>query len=308
MSNIGTKYSIAQRFVFDPNNNSLLDHANDEELVRLGSNESRILLLLCENPNAILSRQELHEFVWREQGFEVDDSSLTQAISTLRKLLKDSTKTPEFVKTVPKRGYQLICGVERVKPVSPEPSPTKIDAKTDITDSGLSGNENNLAHADFEPMIADGTDTPAIMTHSVSGSMSTQTSSEVAQAPLFSSPLSRRMRWLASLLLLIALPLAAFALSKPNEAEFRQIASHTGVTILVPQHHPDIKAWLPTIKRCVNQYTKNQAKASDLNQVIVTGGQNHLLVINFVHHLDQSSKNSALRLFTDEQVVNEVCQ
>ncbi|MCZ8498242.1 hypothetical protein O9929_09430 [Vibrio lentus] len=28
-------------------------------------------------------------------------------------MLKDSTKSPEFVKTVPKRGYQFIASVER---------------------------------------------------------------------------------------------------------------------------------------------------------------------------------------------------
>ncbi len=82
-------------------------------MTRLGSNESRILLMLSERPNQVISRDELHEFVWRDQGFQVDDSSLTQAISTLRKLLNDSTKAPQYVKTVPKRGYQFIASVER---------------------------------------------------------------------------------------------------------------------------------------------------------------------------------------------------
>ncbi|MCV5231527.1 transcriptional regulator ToxR, partial [Escherichia coli] len=95
-TNIGTKFLLAQRFTFDPNSNSLADQQSGNEVVRLGSNESRILLMLAERPNEVLTRNELHEFVWREQGFEVDDSSLTQAISTLRKMLKDSTKSPEF--------------------------------------------------------------------------------------------------------------------------------------------------------------------------------------------------------------------
>lgn len=118
MSNIGTKFNLSNRFTFDHNTNSLVDNSNDNnEVIRLGSNESRILLLLSEKPNEIVSRNELHDFVWREQGFEVDDSSLTQAISTLRKQLQDSTKSPQFIKTVPKRGYQLICSVERTTPL-----------------------------------------------------------------------------------------------------------------------------------------------------------------------------------------------
>ncbi|MCV5332886.1 winged helix-turn-helix domain-containing protein, partial [Escherichia coli] len=84
--------------------------------------------MLAERPNEALTRNELHEVVWREQGFEVDDSSLTQAISTLRKMVKDSTKSPEFVKTVPKRGYQLICSVERLSPFS-------TDSNTDVEET-----------------------------------------------------------------------------------------------------------------------------------------------------------------------------
>ncbi|QSA20047.1 winged helix-turn-helix domain-containing protein, partial [Vibrio furnissii] len=84
MSNTGTKFILADRFTFDPTSNSLVDKDADNENVRLGSNESRILLMLSQRPNEVITRNELHDFVWREQGFEVDDSSLTQAISTLR--------------------------------------------------------------------------------------------------------------------------------------------------------------------------------------------------------------------------------
>ncbi len=150
MSHIGTKFVIAQRFVFDPNSNTLLDQDFSNEIVRLGSNESRILLMLAERPNEVISRNELHEFVWREQGFEVDDSSLTQAISTLRKMLKDSTKSPEFVKTVPKRGYQLICSVERInpllsdKPSSSEDAPVAEVSNNDVAEFTPDDNEHAL--------------------------------------------------------------------------------------------------------------------------------------------------------------------
>lgn len=117
MSNIGTKFNLANRFIFDPNTNSLVDKESDNEITYLGSNESRILRLLCDNPGEVITRNDLHDFVWRMQGFEVDDSSLTQAISTLRKALNDSTKSPQFVKTVPKRGYQLISSVEKTVPL-----------------------------------------------------------------------------------------------------------------------------------------------------------------------------------------------
>lgn len=82
MSHIGTKFILAEKFTFDPLSNTLIDKEDSEEIIRLGSNESRILWLLAQRPNEVISRNDLHDFVWREQGFEVDDSSLTQAIST----------------------------------------------------------------------------------------------------------------------------------------------------------------------------------------------------------------------------------
>lgn len=140
MSNTGTKFILADRFTFDPTSNSLVDKDADNENVRLGSNESRILLMLSQRPNEVITRNELHDFVWREQGFEVDDSSLTQAISTLRKMLKDSTKSPQFVKTVPKRGYQLIATVESVQPDASK-DPDAIEQSDESYSSAVSSSE-----------------------------------------------------------------------------------------------------------------------------------------------------------------------
>ncbi|GAM57433.1 transcriptional activator toxR [Vibrio ishigakensis] len=71
MSKIGIKYILAQKYIFDPNNNSLVDQTLDDAIIRLGSNESRILTLLSEHPNEVVTRDQLHEFVWRDQGFQV---------------------------------------------------------------------------------------------------------------------------------------------------------------------------------------------------------------------------------------------
>nr|WP_269808629.1 winged helix-turn-helix domain-containing protein [Enterovibrio nigricans] len=112
MLNKSNRYLLGERFVFSPSDSSLVDLHENDDLVRLGSNECRVLMVLIEEPHAIVTRNRIHDFVWRKQGFEVDDSSLTQSISTLRKALKESTKNPMFVKTVPKRGYQVVCSVE----------------------------------------------------------------------------------------------------------------------------------------------------------------------------------------------------
>lgn len=86
-----------------------------DEMIILGGNESRILQLFVRHDNRVITRKEIYQYVWKDRGLEVDDSSLTQAISTLRKNLGDSVKNPEFIKTEPKIGYTFIGKVELVE-------------------------------------------------------------------------------------------------------------------------------------------------------------------------------------------------
>lgn len=105
-------YNLADSYYFYPKL-AILKHGDDEkEYIILGSNESRLLeCLICGDGQAI-SRSHLISQLWSERGVFVDDSSLTQSISTLRKVLKDSSKQPTYIRTVPKVGYQFIAPVE----------------------------------------------------------------------------------------------------------------------------------------------------------------------------------------------------
>ncbi|MBG0757017.1 transcriptional regulator [Vibrio cidicii] len=284
MSHIGTKFVIAQRFVFDPNSNTLLDQDFSNEIVRLGSNESRILLMLAERPNEVISRNELHEFVWREQGFEVDDSSLTQAISTLRKMLKDSTKSPEFVKTVPKRGYQLICSVERInpllsdKPSSSEDAPVAEVSNNDVAEFTPDDNEHALLEAE------------------------THHPKEPRTAP--------KTRWyiIAMWVLSVLLPISVILFTNPAESRFRVLANIGTIQVLTPINHPPLQAWLPSIEQCVHKYSQVHSGESTPVKVIATGGQNNQLTLNYIHNLNHSGENITLRIVADQNDLGSICK
>lgn len=280
-SSIGTKFNLADKFTFDPNTNSLVDLESDNEVIRFGSNESRILLLLCEKPNEIISRNELHDFVWRKQGFEVDDSSLTQAISTLRKLLKDSTKSPLFVKTVPKRGYQLICSVERSSPLlSGDNAPSESIKKTPDT----SGSSRIHDQADEEVQ---------------------ESRAELAKpTKKISSKLATRLMLAAAILL----PFFAVLLATPAQSEFRQIAVYENTPVKTPLNHPDLAAWYPSIEQCIKKYNASHTNELAPVEVIATGGQHNQLVLNYIHSLEHSGENITLRIFATEENLNKVCQ
>lgn len=299
MSNIGTKFILAQRFVFDPNSNSLVDQMSDGEVVRLGSNESRILLMLSERPNEVITRNELHEYVWRDQGFEVDDSGLTQAVSTLRKMLKDSTKSPEFVKTVPKRGYQFIATVERSAPLSSNDQPVAAE----------------IAENDVEPILTFATPTATeeaitetVESEPVAKVQETNVEAEPTRAPA-ATPAKSTNKWLTFWLLLIAfiMPILVLTFTNPAESEFKTLAEVDGVKVQSPVNHPDLSSWLPAIEKCVLRYNTNHTGMLKPTEVIATGGQTNNLALNYIHPQDYSSENVTLRIYANQSDVNDIC-
>ncbi|PMO30706.1 winged helix-turn-helix domain-containing protein [Vibrio breoganii] len=275
MSKIGIKYVLAQKYIFDPNSNSLIDQSDDDSLVRLGSNESRILTLLCEHPNEVVTRDQLHEFVWRDQGFQVDDSSLTQAISTLRKMLKDSTKSPQFVKTVPKRGYQLISSVERETP-TPQ-------------------TEEKAATPAAEPALA------SITTSQLKESKAEQNTKKQA----FWSNWDTNTRIL--LLVAILLPIIALMIPNSSPSTFRAVTVVNDVPVKTTEGHPDLTNWMESIESCVDHYMTAYTDESDPVEVIATASQSEQLYLSYIHGPQFTSENSTVRLVGKQQDLAKIC-
>ncbi|WP_318456016.1 transcriptional regulator [Photobacterium leiognathi] len=284
------KFLIGKRFIFDPNDNSLIDKLENNELIRLGSNESRALSLLIEDPSVIITRQRIHDYVWREQGFEVDDSSLTQAISTLRKALKDSTKSPAFVKTVPKRGYQVIATVE----------PYLGEEKNEVTES-----LSTTPSVDVESTI----DSPA-MTSDSEHTVETLEETEEAPSDKTAEKSKTQLSWLGWVALIIALilPVAVNISMPPKSAAFRPLLQVEGITVYTPISNPVVKDWNNMISSCVSSYLRGHKNEGKPTEVIVTGGQNNQLYLNYLHSSTVPMENITLRLLTSHEDNAKLCQ
>lgn len=71
------------------------------------------LEILVENSGRLLEKDELMQKLWQDRF--VEESNLTSNIKTLRKALGDDALHPQFIETVPRRGYRFIADVrERV--------------------------------------------------------------------------------------------------------------------------------------------------------------------------------------------------
>ena len=80
----------------------------------------KLLLFMLENPNRILSRDELIRVVWKARI--ISDSTLNSAISATRQAIGDTVKTQQYIKTISGKGYRFIGNVIKLDSASPSSS------------------------------------------------------------------------------------------------------------------------------------------------------------------------------------------
>ena len=85
---------------------------------RVQPKSMEVLLCLAEASGAVVERDTLLRKIWGERA--VSDEPLTRCIGELRRALGDNRADPEFILTIPKRGYRLI----------PVPAPLRDDKAT----------------------------------------------------------------------------------------------------------------------------------------------------------------------------------
>ncbi len=90
-----------------------------DTVVRLRPKVMDLLAAFARNPGEVLSKHCLLDLVWSD--VTVGDASLTVAVGELRDALGDDLEQPEFIETIPRRGYRLIAPVtsldaDRVRP------------------------------------------------------------------------------------------------------------------------------------------------------------------------------------------------
>jgi TolB-like protein/DNA-binding winged helix-turn-helix (wHTH) protein len=79
------------------------------ESVRLEGRMMRLLLCLAGRPGEVISVDQLLDEVW--SGVVVTPDSVYQAVTSLRRLLRDDPKQPSYIETLPRLGYRLVAPV-----------------------------------------------------------------------------------------------------------------------------------------------------------------------------------------------------
>jgi eukaryotic-like serine/threonine-protein kinase len=77
--------------------------------------------MLLEHPGEVVTREEARKALWPEGTFVDFDEGLDTALKKLRHALGDSAQNPNFIETIPWRGYRLIATVNGGRLASPAP-------------------------------------------------------------------------------------------------------------------------------------------------------------------------------------------
>jgi len=111
-------------------------HIRSGELLRKGSKVNlqdqpfQALVLLLEHPGELVTREELRKNLWPQNTFVDFERGLNKAINKLRTALRDNADKPQYIETLPQRGYRFIAPIENAAPTL-DPLPARSAPRID---------------------------------------------------------------------------------------------------------------------------------------------------------------------------------
>lgn len=87
--------------------------SKENKTVRMEPMMSDLLAYFCRHPNSVISKTQLLDDVWN--GRYVSDNTVSKLVTKLRKALQDDARNPQFIVTVPKKGYRFIAESEQIE-------------------------------------------------------------------------------------------------------------------------------------------------------------------------------------------------
>src|ERR1700757_176634 len=80
--------------------------------LRLQDQPLQMLQILLQRPGEVVTREELQQKIWPSDTFVDFDHGINNAIKRLREALGDAAETPQYIETLPRRGYRFIGKIE----------------------------------------------------------------------------------------------------------------------------------------------------------------------------------------------------
>jgi len=121
--------------------------------LRLQEQPFQVLSMLLLNPGELVTREQLQKRLWPSDTFVDFDHGLNTAINKLREVLSDSSATPKYIETLPRRGYRFVANVDFVNGTTGAPVTDAVSAQVQAgaatTDDPLPKAPRSIARALF---------------------------------------------------------------------------------------------------------------------------------------------------------------
>ena len=101
--------------------------------VKIQGQPFEVLVALLDRRGEMVSREELRQRIWPSDTAGDFDQGLNRAINKVREALGDSADSPQFVETLPRRGYRFVGSIQEengAQPAPSEPSPVAVPMQT----------------------------------------------------------------------------------------------------------------------------------------------------------------------------------
>src|SRR5215475_14424312 len=85
--------------------------SNAGKKLQLRDQPLKLLIALLEQPGELTPREALVRRLWPEGTFVDFDRGLNKAVLHLREALGDSVEHPQFIETLPRKGYRFIASL-----------------------------------------------------------------------------------------------------------------------------------------------------------------------------------------------------
>src|ERR1700728_4101726 len=115
-------------------------------LVRLQEQPFRVLAMLAERPGEVITREQLQEQIWGNTFVDFDQS-LNKAVNRVREALNDNAGAPQYIETVPRRGYRFIA------PVGAKPRTEALDPAAPVTPRSADGPAQSTSHRSLSRIV-----------------------------------------------------------------------------------------------------------------------------------------------------------
>jgi DNA-binding winged helix-turn-helix (wHTH) protein/tetratricopeptide (TPR) repeat protein len=96
------------------------------DLIKLPPQPFKVLELLTRRRGEVVTRVEIRDYVWSGNTFVDFEQGLNFCIRQIREALGDTADAPQFIETLPRRGYRFLMPVTEPEPSGPAPVPRLI--------------------------------------------------------------------------------------------------------------------------------------------------------------------------------------